>query len=123
MHKNGLTGTNWKIVKELSSNITAIIRTKHGLTRSINLKDSIRQGGMLPVIEYANLIDDIAKELEYKHEGYQEIWVYTTLGCLLWMDDVVLIHHDKEELQEMLDTTNDIGKSFHIQFGKGKANY
>ena len=55
------------------------------------------------------------KELEHKHEGYQEIWDYTALGCLLWMDDVVLIHHDKEELQKMLNTTNDIARRFHIK--------
>ena len=121
MHNNGLTGRNWKILKELNSNLTAKIRTKHGLTRTINIKDSIRQGGVLSVIEYANLIDEIAKELEQKHEGYQEIWDYTTLGCLLWMDDVVLIHHEKEEIQKMLDTTNDIAKRFHIQFGKEKS--
>ena len=121
MHKNGLTGKNWKIVKEINSNLTAKIRTKHGLTRPINIKDSIRQGGVLSVIEYANLIDEIAKELEHKHEGYQEIWDYTTLGCLLWMDDVVLIHHDKEELQKMLNTTNDIARRFHIKFGREKS--
>ena len=42
-------------------------------------------------------------------------------GCLLWMDDVVLIHHEKEEIQKMLDTINDIAKRFHIQFGKEKS--
>ena len=45
--------------------------TGHGLTRSLNIKDSIRQGGVLSVIEYDNLIDEIAKELEYRHEGHQ----------------------------------------------------
>ena len=58
---------------------------------------------------------------EHKHEGYQEIWDYTTLGCLLWMDDVVLIHHDKEELQKMLNTTNGIARRFHIKFGREKS--
>ena len=46
---------------------------------------------------------------------------YTNLGCILWTDDVVLTHHDKEEIQKMLGTTNDIAKRFHIQFGKEKT--
>ena len=37
------------------------------------------------------------------------------------MDDVVLIHHDKEELQKMLNTTNDIARRFHIKFGREKS--
>ena len=31
--------------------------------------------------------------------GNQKLWNNTISGCLLWMDDVALIHHDKEEPQ------------------------
>ena len=96
------TKTYWKIVKELNSKLTAKVRTKYGLTRKIQIKDSIRPGGVLSVIEYANLMDEIAKELQEKSTGNQEIWSNTTVGCLLWMDDVVLIHHNKEQIQKML---------------------
>ena len=34
-HKNGLNGKNWRIVKELNSNLTAKIHTHHGDTREI----------------------------------------------------------------------------------------
>ena len=43
------------------------------------------------------------------------------MGCLLWMDDVVLVHHDKEEIQKMLNITDDIAKRYHIKFGKEKG--
>jgi hypothetical protein len=120
-HKNGLKGKNWRIVKALNSNLTAKIRTKNGSTRTINIKDSIRQGGVLSVIEYANLMDEIAKELENEKNGLQKIWNNDIPGCLLWMDDVALIHHDREILQKMLDITDDIAKRYHIQFGKEKS--
>ena len=61
MHKSGLKGKNWRIAREINSNLTATIKTKFGSTRMIKIKDSIRQGGVLSVIEYANLIDEIAK--------------------------------------------------------------
>ena len=35
--------------------------------------------------------------------------------------DVVLIHHDKEEIQKMLDITDEIAKRYHIKFGKEKS--
>ena len=62
-HKNGLTRKNWRIVKELNSNISDRIRIKHGDTRTINIKDNIRQGGVLSVIEYANIMDEISKRM------------------------------------------------------------
>ena len=37
------------------------------------------------------------------------------------MDDVPLFHHDKEELQRMLDITDDIATRYHIKFGKEKS--
>ena len=60
-NKNGIKGQHWRLINELNSNLTAKIRTQHGLTREIKIRDSIRQGGVLSVIESANLIDEIAK--------------------------------------------------------------
>ena len=37
------------------------------------------------------------------------------------MDDVALIHHDKDELQRMLNITDDTAKKYHIQFGREKS--
>ena len=63
MHKEGTDLPTWKLVKELSSNLKATLKTKHGNTRQINIEDSIRQGGVLSVIQYALLMDDINKEI------------------------------------------------------------
>ena len=42
-------------------------------------------------------------------------------GCLLWMNDVVLIHHDQHIMQNMRDTTNEIANRYRIQFGQEKS--
>ena len=55
MHKEGTDLPTSKLVKELSSNLKATLKTKHGNTRQINIKDSIRQGGVLSVIQYTLL--------------------------------------------------------------------
>ena len=54
--------------------VTAKIKTQYGMTRTIKMKDSIRQGGVLSVIEYANLIDEIAKQLQTEKIGEGKIW-------------------------------------------------
>ena len=120
LHQNGVKGKNLRMIKKLNSNLTAKIQTRHGLTRKIQIKDSIRQGGVLSVIEYATLIDEIAKELRQKNLGYVT-QANITLDSLLWMDDVCLIHHDLDKLQEILDVTNHVANKYHIQFGAAKC--
>ena len=120
LHQNGVEVKNLRMIKNLNSNLTARIQTRYGLTRKIKIKDSIRQGGVLSVIEYATPIDEIAKELKQHNQGYATK-TNITLYSLLWMDDVCLIHHNLQELQLILDTTNHVANKYHIQFGAAKC--
>ncbi len=120
LNKNGLKGKNLQLVKKMNSELRAQIQTKYGLTREIKIKDSIRQGGVLSVIEYAALIDEISKELHHKDLGIK-IDEENKMGCLLWMDDVALIHHDVETLQQMMECTNDVARRYHVEFGVAKC--
>ena len=108
------------MIKKINTNLRARIHTKHGLTREIKIRDSIRQGGVLSVIEYATLIDEIAKELKKNNIGLKTKQG-TMLNTLLRMDDVCLIHHDLTTLQQMLDITNHVAKKYHIEFGAAKC--
>ena len=62
LYKNGIEGKNLRMTKKLNSNLTAKIQTRYGLTRTIRIKNSIRQWGLLSVIEYAALIDEIERK-------------------------------------------------------------
>ena len=122
MHKSGLKDSLWQVVKNLNENLTAQLQTKYGLTRDIRIKDSIRQGGVLSVVQYALLIDEINKEIQNHGlsdmtEGIAEIIAY----CLLWMDDVALIATDPKNLQKMLDITNETANRYHVEFGEAKS--
>ncbi len=60
-----------KTIKTLNENLTAKIGTKYCLTRDVNITitDSIRQGGVILVIQYALLMDEISKENSKKNLG------------------------------------------------------
>ena len=66
-------------------------------------------------------MDEIAKELGKDKDNIITIGDKNMPGCLLWMDDVVLIHHDKHIMQNMIDTTNEIANRYRIQFGQEKS--
>ncbi len=121
MHKEGVTTNLWTIIRKLNQNLTARIRTKDGLTRAIKIKDSIRQGGVLSVAQYALLMDEISKELNKVTKGVKMPNSDRIIADLLWVDDVALFSTDEKVLQEMLDITDETAKRYRIEFGKEKS--
>ena len=121
LHNNGVQGPLWNTIRNLNMNLKAKIKTKDGLTEAINIKDSIRQGGVLSVILYALLMDEIAKEINHENKGCLIPGLTKKVGCLLWMDDVVLLSECPNEMQDILNITHKIAKKYHIQFGKEKS--
>ena len=95
MHNNGITGPTWNLIRKFNLGLSAQIKTKDGLTRPIEIKDSIRQGRVLSVLQYAMVMDEIAKEIK-QEKGINIPNTDKKLGCLLWMDDVVLIAENQE---------------------------
>ena len=120
INKKGLKNKLWMIVKKLNEDLKANIKTKYGHTRKIKITDSIRQGGVLSVLLYASMMDEIAVEIQKQKLGVS-INDSQKLGCLLWMDDVALIAKDPEEMQIMLNITEDIANRYHVEFGKEKS--
>ena len=108
------------MMRKMNTGLPARIKTKHGLTRKMNIKDSIRQGGVLSVIEYATLMDEITKEIQKRRQGIK-MDNGETLANLLWVDDVVLIHENQNLLQEVINTTNHVALTNHIEFGAAKC--
>ena len=122
MYMRGVNSNLWNIIKKLNENLTATIKTKHGNTRKIKIRDSIRQGGVLSVMQYALIMDEIAKEVQKKNLGVDiDPNQGKKVGCLLWMDDVALIAPTEKEMQQMLNITYEIASRFHIEFGKSKS--
>ena len=121
LEKQGLKDPTWLAIKNLNQNLTAHIQTKYGPTREIKIKDSIRQGGVLSVIMYATLMDEIGKEIAKHNIGIKLPQTQERIGCLLWMDDVALIANNHKEMQNMLNITEEIANRYRIKFGEEKT--
>ena len=96
--------------------------TKYGLTRKIAIKDSIRQGGVLSVLEYGLLMDESSKEIAKEDLGIKIEGIDQAIGCLLWVDDVILADTDEKRFQRMLDITDRTANKYHIEYGPPKSN-
>ena len=104
LHNNGVIGPTWNIIRKLNQGLKAKIKTKDEITREINIKDSIRQG-VLSVLQYATVMDEIAKEIQKTNIGIKIPGNNTKIGCLLWMDDVLLMADNEKDLQTLLNVS------------------
>ena len=67
-------------------------------------------------------MDEIVEEINKYELGVNtNNTSHPKLGCLLYMDDVVLISNSAQEMQKMLDITNEISSRYRIVFGKEKS--
>ena len=123
LHKQGINSRLWLLVKKLNSNLKTTVLTKHGPTRQITIKDRIRQGGIISVILYALMMDEINKELMEAGKGITVPNTDCKIPSLLWMDDVVLIENEVEKSQELLNITDHTSKKYHVEFGMPKTKH
>ena len=120
MNKQGCEGATWDLTDRLNQNLTATIRTKHGTTRPITINNSIRQGGVLAVTQYATLMDEINKEIN-RAKCTTQTNIDTNSTCLLWVDDVAIITNNIEHQHTLLSITNNTANTYRIQFGQEKS--
>ena len=119
MNKQGCTGAMWNLTDKLNQNLTAKIRTSLGHTRPIQITNSIRQGGVLAVTQYATLMDEINKQIEKQKSLNNKI--QSTSTCLLWVDDVAIITNNLQDQKTLLQITTETANTYRIQFGKEKS--
>ena len=121
LYERGLEDSLWETVLNLNDNLTATLKTKYGHTRAIKIRDSLRQGGVLAVLQYGIMMDQINQAIKAKGLGIKLQGTDTKIPSLLWVDDVLVMAESIEELQEMLNVINEIAAEYHIEFGMAKS--
>ena len=115
---SGIRGRLWRILRLLNTDVTARIKTKYGLTRIIMMTDNIRQGGVLLVMGYAKMVDDMCETLTNSNRGTR--YGHMSIPALLLMDDITLLADSPMEIQQM-DTIHHQAMKYHVRFGANKC--
>ena len=115
---SGIRGRIWRMIRNLSTTMSAQIRTKYGLTRIIKMKN-IRQGGVLSVTEYSKMVDSMCAVFE--EQGVGTRYGHIIIPSLLLMDDITLMTNSQAGLQSMLRIVHHQANKYHAKFGTDKC--
>ena len=116
------TSKLWSIVQKLNQNLQTEVITKYGPTTKVQIRDIIRQGGVLSRLLYALMMDESSKKLKTTDMGIQIPNVDFEVPSLLGMDDVALLSTQPAEQREMLDITEWVSSRQRIEYGMEKLN-
>ena len=65
---HGLKGKLWRLTKQLNTNLTAKIKTRHGITRRITRQVAGKQGGKTMTLLFAKMMDVMAEDMDKDEE-------------------------------------------------------
>ena len=121
MNERGCGNKEWIYLETLNSENKVRVNTVFGPTDEVNINRVIKQGAVLSPIQYAILIDEIARKLMEEDMGV--ILNDINLPCLLWVDDVMVPGESYDDIQTMVDKVYDIARKFKVEFGMDKTGH
>ena len=119
LYRNGFKGKIWRLTKVLNEGLTARIKTKAGLTRSIKREKGGKQGGKIMVPMYAKSIDTLAEDMEADPTIGMQIQT-CRIPALLFMDDVVTFAEGYSQQKRTLEVIHEFGVKHQIEWGVDK---
>ena len=120
MWDSGLRGKVWRILKDLSNNLKATIKTKHGDTDEIDMEIGGKQGSKLTCRMFAKLMDLISEYIKKNKLGIK-ITEGLIIGVLLWVDDVITCVEGEQDLEQMLTIMDNFAKDHKLKWGINKC--
>ena len=88
MWDKGLQGKTWRLLKQLNTNLTAVIITRFGDTREIEMEVGGKQGSRLTGRMFSKMMDLMAEDIKLTKDGFP-LTPELIIAVLLWVDDVV----------------------------------
>ena len=89
MWNSGVKGKMWRILRELSTNLTAIVKSRFGASREITRRNGGKQGSRLMGRQFSKQMDTLSEEFIGKNSESVKVSDNLSIGCLAWVDDII----------------------------------
>jgi hypothetical protein len=122
LHKlftDGIQGKDWLLIQSLYSDMTATIKWKGKLSRRIDIKQGVRQGGILSTDHYKRYNNPLLLHLE---EYFSGVRIGTTrVPHVTCADDIALLTSSTDEMSQMLESVEKYSNENRYQINPTKS--
>ena len=100
MYLDGINGDDWLLVKDLYTDCSSRIKWAGGLSHPINIKQGVRQGGVLSTSHYKRYNNPLLLQLEERYSGVKIGSI--SIPHVTVADDLALLSSLLAEMQVMV---------------------
>ena len=119
--EKGLKGKLWRLMAALNTNLTAKVKTRHGMTEEIERIAGGKQGGKNFGFLFAKMMDVLAEDVA-KDEKVGVRIENLLLAALEWVDDVVTFAVGDEQQKLTMNHVDQFAVKHKLKWGRDKCN-
>ena len=121
MWEKGIQGKIWRILNNMSRNLTAKIKTRYGFSRTIKRENGGRQGSRLAGRLFAKQMDVLSETfIENKNLNFPVNEDFS-IGCLEYVDDVMTCTLGKKNQNKALSRVDEFAQMSKLEWGAEKC--
>ena len=121
MWEKGIQGKMWRILNNMSRNLTATIKTRYGYSRTIKRENGGRQGSRLSGRLFAKQMDVLSESFIENNNLNFPIDKDFSIGCLEFVDDVMTCTLGKKKQIEALSRVDEFAQMSKLEWGAEKC--
>ena len=115
-----ISGNILNIIKTMYANIQSVVRLGCVLTDWFSITAGVRQGDNLAPTLFAIFVNDLVNDINALNRGVSV--GYTSVSCLLYADDIVLIADSPDHLQDQLDAVYAWCQKWRLMVNRDKTS-
>ena len=119
--KSGVRGKLWRILKDLSTNLRAVVKTRFGNSREIKRINGGLQGSNLTGRLFSKQMDTLSDDFVNNRTECVKINDDLSIGCLEWVDDVLSCTVGKSNQLSVLKIIDDFACKSKLEWGEAKS--
>ena len=121
MWQAGVKGKMWRILKNLSTNLTATVKTRFGPSRELTRGNGGKQGSRATGRCFSKQMDTLSEDFINLHKESVQINDEFRIGCLEWVDDVMSATTGKTNQQSVLKIVDEFAVKNKLEWGETKC--
>ena len=116
----GIRGKIWRILKNMSTNLTAVVKSRHGMSRVITRENGGRQGSSLTGRLFGKQMDTLCEDFIEKEVGIH-INDNFYIGCLEFVDDALSCAEGINNQKSNLNRVDEFARINKLEWGEAKC--
>ena len=121
MWNAGIKGKMWRILRDLNTNLKAVVKMRFGTSREISRVIGGKQGSRVFGRMFSKQMDILSDDFIENRNEKVKVSENLSIGCLEWVDDVLSCTTGMKNQITVLENVDDFARKSKLEWGETKS--